>query len=157
MPRNYQAAADSTTSQRARESCYKFKTSESLQQRSIPLAKYDGAHLSLRHFKSKKKFGGGRERIPVKYAIITATVKLKPRCCRLFSIDGYLALILFTVTIPFQWQDVVNHSELRYLKHLYHLLCLGLVKPLLGCSFSRSWCMRLFHTPRTSFLLTTRL
>ena len=54
MPRNYQAAADSTTSQRARESCYKFKTSESLQQRSIPLAKYDGARLSLRHFKSEK-------------------------------------------------------------------------------------------------------
>ena len=31
------------------------------------------------------------------------------------------------------------------------------MKPLLGCSFSRSWYMRLFHTPRTSFLLTTRL
>ena len=116
------------------------------------MAKYDGACLSLRHFKSEKNFGGGSERIPVKYAIVTAKVKLKPRCCRLFSIDGYLALILFTVTIPFQRQDVVNHSELRYLKHLYHLLCLGLVKPLLGRSFSRSWYMRLFHTPRTSFL-----
>ena len=119
MRENYQEAANSTNLQRARESCYKFskERSDSLQQRSIPLAKYDGAHLSLRHFKSKKKFGGGRERIPVKYAIVTATVKLEPRCCRLFSIDGYLALILFTVTIPFQWQDVVNHSELRYLKH----------------------------------------
>ena len=81
--------------------------------RSIPLAKYDGACLSLRHFKSGKNFGGGSDRIPVKYAIVTATVKLKPRCCRLFSIDGYLALILFTVTIPFQRQDVVNHSELN--------------------------------------------
>ena len=28
-------------------------------------------------------------------------VKLKPWCCRLFSIHGYLALILFTLTIPF--------------------------------------------------------
>ena len=135
------------------------KRSESLQQRSIPLAKYDGARLSLRHFKSEKKIGRGSERIPITYAIVTATskVRLKLWCCRLFSIHGYLALILFTVTIPFQRQDVVNHSELRYLKHLYHLLCLGLVKPLLGRSFSRSWYMRLFHTPRTSFLLTTRL
>ena len=48
-------------------------------------------------------------------------------------------------------------SELRYLKHWYRLLCPGLVKPILGHSFGRSWYMRLFHTPRTSFLLTTRL
>ena len=44
-------------------------------------------------------------------------------------------------------------SELRYLKHWYRLLCRGLVKPILG----KSGYMRLFHTPRTSFLLTTRL
>ena len=115
MRENYQEAANSTNSQRARESCYKFskERSDSLQQRSIPLAKYDGACFSLRHFKSEKNFGGGSDRIPVKYAIVTATVKLKPRCCRLFSIDGYLALILFTVTIPFQRQDVVNHSKLN--------------------------------------------
>ena len=48
-------------------------------------------------------------------------------------------------------------SELRYLKHWYCLLCPGLVKPILRDSFHRSWYMRLFHTPRTSFLLTTRL
>ena len=67
-------------------------------------------------------------------------------------------------------------SKLRYLKHWYRLLCPGLacenirfyslfvsqaspglVKPILGHSFGRSWYMRLFHTPRTSFLLTTRL
>ena len=48
-------------------------------------------------------------------------------------------------------------SKLRYLKHWYRLLCPGLVKPILGHSFERSWYMRLFHTPRTSFLLTTRL
>ena len=48
-------------------------------------------------------------------------------------------------------------SELRYLKHWYRLLCPGLVKPILGHSFGRSWYMRLFHTPRTSFILTTRL
>ena len=43
-------------------------------------------------------------------------------------------------------------SELRYLKHWYRLLCPGLVKPILGHSFGRSWYMRLFHTPSTSFL-----
>ena len=48
-------------------------------------------------------------------------------------------------------------SKLRYLKHWYRLLCPGLVIPILGHSFGRSWYMRLFHTPRTSFLLTTRL
>ena len=47
-------------------------------------------------------------------------------------------------------------SELRYLTHWYRPLCPGLVKPILGHSFGRSWYMRLFHTPRTSFLLTTR-
>ena len=71
-------------------------------------------------------------------------------------------------------------SKLRYLKHWYRLLFLisssglacenirfsslfvsqaspGLVKPILGHSFGRSWYKRVFHTPRTSFLLTTRL
>ena len=49
-------------------------------------------------------------------------------------------------------------SELyRYLKHWYCLLCPGLVKPIFRHSFGRSWCMRLFHTSRTSFLLTTSL
>ena len=37
------------------------------------------------------------------------------------------------------------------------LLCPGLVKPILRHSFGRSWYMRLFHTPGTSFVLTTRL
>ena len=31
------------------------------------------------------------------------------------------------------------------------------MKPILRHSFGRSWYMRLFHTPRASFLLTTRL
>ena len=49
-------------------------------------------------------------------------------------------------------------SELyRYLKHWYCLLCPGPLKPILRHRFGRSWYMRLFHTPRTSFLLTTRL
>ena len=48
-------------------------------------------------------------------------------------------------------------SELRYLKHWYCVLCPGLVKPILRHIFDRSWYMKLFHTPRTSFLLTTRL
>ena len=66
-------------------------------------AKYDDARLSLRHFKSEKNFVRGSERIPITYAIVSGTtkVKLKPWCCRLFSIHDYLALILFTVTIPF--------------------------------------------------------
>ena len=48
-------------------------------------------------------------------------------------------------------------SELSYLKHWYHVLCPGLVKPILGHSWRRSWYMRLFHTSRTSFLLFRRL
>ena len=56
-------------------------------------AKYDYARLSLRHFKSEKNFGRGSEGIPITYAmdaIVTGTskVKLKPWCCRLFSIHG---------------------------------------------------------------------
>ena len=43
-------------------------------------------------------------------------------------------------------------SKRRYLKHWYRLLCPGLVKPILG----HMRYTRLFHTPRTSFLLTTR-
>ena len=80
----------------------------------------------------EKKFGKVSEQIPITYtmdAIVTGTskVRLKPWCCGLFSIHGYLALILFTV------------------------------KPILRHSFGRSWYMRLLHTPRTFFLLTTRL
>ena len=110
-------------------------------------AKYDDARWSLRHFKSEKNFGRGSERIPIMYAIVTGTskVNLKPWCCWLFSIHGSL---LTTGCCK---------SELRYLKHWFCLLCPGLVKPILGHSFSRSWYMRLFHTQRTSFLLTTRL
>ena len=37
------------------------------------------------------------------------------------------------------------------------MICPGLVKPILRHNFGRSWYMRLFHTPRTSFLFTTRL
>ena len=49
-------------------------------------------------------------------------------------------------------------SDLRYLKHWYRLLCPGLVKPILRQYFYvlvEAGYMRLFHTPRTSFLLTT--
>ena len=42
-------------------------------------------------------------------------------------------------------------SDLRLLKHLYRLLCPGVVKSILV----EVGYMRLFHTPRTSFLLTT--
>ena len=44
-------------------------------------------------------------------------------------------------------------SDLRHLKHWYRLLCPGVVKSILV----EAGYMRLFHTPRTSFLLTTRL
>ena len=98
-----------------------------------------------------------QSRTLVTHAIVTATskVKLKPWCCRLFSIHGYLALILFTVTIPFQRQDVVNQNlEIRSTDIVFFV-------PVLWNQYSerfgRSWYMRLFHTPRTSFLLTTRL
>ena len=55
-------------------------------------AKYDDARLSLRHFKSEKNFARASQRIPITYAIVTSTskVNLKPWCCRLFSIHGYL-------------------------------------------------------------------
>ena len=42
-------------------------------------------------------------------------------------------------------------SDLRHLKHWYRLLCPGVVKSILV----EAGYMRLFHTPRTSFLLTT--
>ena len=82
------------------------------------LAKYDDARLSSRHFKSEKNFERGSERISITYAIVTAIskVKLKPWCCRLFSIHGFLALILFTVTNTLL-TAVCCKSELRYLKH----------------------------------------
>ena len=49
-------------------------------------------------------------------------------------------------------------SDLRYLKHWYRLLCPGLVKPILRQYFYvlvEAGYMRLFHIPRTFFLLTT--
>ena len=82
-------------------------------------AKYDVVRLSLRHQKREKNFARGSERIPDKYAIVTgpSKVKLKPWCIAdntkalakgkkkkkkpCIKIHGFLALILFTVTIPF--------------------------------------------------------
>ena len=39
-------------------------------------------------------------------------------------------------------------SELRYLKHWYRLLCPGLVKPIIGHSFGKSWYMSRFSILR---------
>ena len=63
----------------------------------------------------------------------------------------------FSLTENFVSSLYLLKSELRYLRHWFCLLCPGLVKAILGHSFGRCWYMRLFHTSRTSFLLTTRL
>ena len=113
---------------------------------------------ALRHFKSEKKFWKRRR-----------TNSNDVRCRNQHKQSQAKALVLSAILNT--WLPRSNFiysnntllaagcckSKLRYLKHWYRLLCPGLVKPILGHSFSRSWYMRLFHTQRTSFLLTTRL
>ena len=91
-------------------------------------------------------------------AIVTGTSKvtLKPWCCGLFSCT-WLPRSNFIYSNNTLLTAGCCKTELRYLKHWYRPLCPGLLKPILGHSIGRSWYMRFFHTPRTSFLLTTRL
>ena len=150
MPRNYQAAANSTTSQRARESCFKFK------KKWEPIGKVNlvgeiwWRPLDLKTFQKWEDFGRGSERIPITYAMVTATskVKLFRRICAVGYLNTWLPRSIFIYSNNTLLTAGCYKSELRYL-----ILCPGLVKPILG---HRSWYMRLFHTPSTSFLETTR-
>ena len=147
MARNYQAAANSTTSQRARESCYKLKKKwEPLIAKVNSVGEIWWRPLELKIFQKWENFGRGSERIPITYAIVTTTSKVKlsfntwlPRSISIYSNNTLLTA-------------GCCKSELRYLKHWYRRLCPGLVKPILGDSFGISWYMRLSHTPSTSFL-----
>ena len=114
--------------------------------------------LELKTFQKWENFGRGSERIPVTYVIVTATSKVK--LFKSLGAVGYPRGYLNT-WLPRSISIYSNNtllttgcckSELRYLKHWYCLLCPSLVKPILGHSFGRSWYMRLFHTPSTSFL-----
>ena len=158
MPRNYQAAANSTTSQRARESCYKFKKKWEPIAKVNPVGEIWWRPLELKTFQKWENFGRGSERIPITYAIVTATSKVK--LFKSIGAVGYLNTWLPRSIFIYSNNTLLTagccKSELRYLKHWYRLLCPGLVKPILGHSFGRSWYMRLFHTPRTSFLSTTQ-
>ena len=157
MPRNYQAPANSTTSatsQRARESCFKFK------KKWEPVAKVNLVGeiwwhpLELKTFQKSENFGRGSERIPITYAIVIATskVKLFKSIGAVGCLNTWLPRSIFIYSNNTLLTAGCCKSELRYLKHWYRLLCPGLVKPILGHSFGRSWYMRLFHTPSTSFL-----
>ena len=108
----------------------------------------------LKTFQKWENFGRGSERIPITYAIVAATSKVN-----LFKSNGAVGYL--NTWLPRSISIYSNNtlltagrckSELRYLKHWYRRLYSGLVKPILGHSFGRSWYMRLFHTPRTSFL-----
>ena len=110
--------------------------------------------LELKTFQKWENFGRGSERIPITYAIVTATSKVK--LFKSIGAVGYLNTWLPRSIFIYSNNTLLTagccKSELRYLKHWYRLLCPGLVKPILGYSLGRSWYMRLFHTPRTSFL-----
>ena len=112
------------------------KRSESQKQRSIPLAKYDGTGLSFKTFQKWENFGRGSERIPIMYAIVTATSKVK--LFKSLGAVGYLNTWLPRSIFIYSNNTLLTagccKSELRYLKHWYRLLCPGLVKPILGHS-----------------------
>ena len=154
MPRNYQAAANSTASERARESCYKFKKKWEPKVKVNPDGEIWWRPLELKIFQKWENFGRGRKRIPITYAIVTAASKVK--LFKGIGAVGYLNTWLPHSIFIYSKNTLLTagccKSELRYLKHWYRLLCPSLVKPILGYSFGRSWYMRLFHTPSTSFL-----
>ena len=155
MPRNYQAAENSTTSQRAPESCYKFKkevTAYSKGQsrwRNVMAPAWALDVSKVRKFWKRKRTNSDHV-----YAIVTATSKVK--LFKSIGAVGYLNTWLPRSIFVYSNNTLLTagccKSELRCLKHWYRLLCPGLVKPILGHSFGRSWYMRLFHTPSTSFL-----
>ena len=107
--------------------------------------------LELKKFQKWVKFWGGSQRIPITFAIVTAT-----SLGTVGYLNTWLPRSIFIYTSNTLLTAGCCKSELRYLKHWHRLLCPGLVKPILGHSFGRSWYMRLFHTPSRSFLLTTR-
>ena len=121
--------------------------------------KYDGPRLSLRRFKSEKNF----ERTNSNHVHYRnhrnrhkQSHKVKPKLALVMS-------VIFHTWLPRSYSNNTLltagccKSELSYLKHWYRVLCPGLVKPILEHSWRRSWYMKLFHTPRTYFLLITRL
>ena len=136
MPRNYQAAANSTTSQRARESCYKFKKKWEPIAKVNPVGEIWWRPLELKTFQKWENFGRGSERIPIMYAIVTATSKVK--LFKSLGAVGYLNTWLPRSIFIYSNNTLLTagccKSELRYLKHWYRLLCPGLVKPILGHS-----------------------
>ena len=90
--------------------------------------------LELKTFqKWKKKFGGGSERIPVTYAIVTAkALVLSAILNRWLPRSKFIYSNNILVTAGY------CKSELRYLKHWYGFFCLGLEEPILEHSFGRS-------------------
>ena len=110
--------------------------------------------LELKTFQKWENFGRGSERIPITYAIVTATskVKLFKSLGAVGYLNTWLPRSIFIYTSNTLLTAGCCKSELRDLKHWYRLLCPGLVKAILGHSFGRSWYMSLFHTPSTSFL-----
>ena len=131
MPRNYQAAANSTTSQRAPESCYKFKKKWEPIEKVNLVGEIWWRPLELKTFQKWENFGRGSERIPITYAIVTATSKVK--LFKSIYAVGYLNTWLPRSIFIYSNNTLLTagccKSELRYLKHWYCLLCPGLVKP----------------------------
>ena len=99
------------------------------------------APAELKTFQKWENFGRGSERIPITYAIVTATSKVK--LVKSNGAVGYLNTWLPRSISIYSNNTLLTagccKSELRYLKHWYRRLCPGLVKPILGYSFGRSW------------------
>ena len=101
--------------------------------------------LELKKFQKWEKFGRGSQRIPITYAIVTATSKVK--LFKSLGAVGYLNTWLPRSIFIYSNNTLLTagccKSELRYLKHWYRLLCPGLVKLILRHSFGRNagiWC-----------------
>ena len=101
----------------------------------------------LSAFQKWENFGRGSKRIPITFAIVitTSKVKLFKSLGAVSYLNTWLPRSIFIYTNNTLLTAGCCKSELRYLKHWYRLLCPGLVKPILGHSFGRSWYMRLFH------------
>ena len=154
MPRNYQVAANSTFSQRARESCYKFKKMWEPMAKVNPVGETWWRPLEL--FQKWENFGRGSERIPVTYAIVTASSKAKKSIGAVGSLNTWLPRSIFIYSNDTLLTAGCCKSELRYLKHWYRLLCPGLVKPILGHSFgltSSTFFPLNYEALKTQFLL----
>ena len=105
-------------------------------------------------FQKWENFGRGSERIPITLAIVTATskVKLFKSLGAVGYLNTWLPRSIFIYTNNTLLTAGCCKSELRYLKHWYRLLCPGLVTPILGHSFGRSWYMRPFHTLSSEYI-----